>query len=65
MTDEAYEQGKRDGRISHLESVIDEHKKEIDDIRKETKAQGRIISMLIGAFMLIQFLPEIKKSMGL
>ena len=63
MTDE-YEQGKRDGRLSHLEYTVEDHKKEFADIRKTIKGQERVIWMLIGAFAFMQFFPEIKQAFG-
>ncbi len=64
MTEE-YEQGKRDEKLSNIGKIVDGHKNEFIEIRRTIKSQERVIWMIIGAFGLVQFLPEVKKAFGL
>jgi len=61
---ERYLAGIRDGRLDSLEKGFVEHRnytrKKFDEHEKILKTQEKIIWMLIGAFGLITFLPELK-----
>jgi hypothetical protein len=62
--DEKYMAGIRDGKLSALEKGLVEHRdytrRKFEEHEKILKAQEKIIFMLIGAFGLITFLPELK-----
>jgi hypothetical protein len=62
-TDE-YSAGIRDGRLDSLEKGFTEHREytrqKFDEHEKILKSQEKVIWMLIGAFGLITFLPELK-----
>ena len=61
---EEYEQGLRDGRISSLEETIKNHADKFDSHERRLQVAERILYGLIGAFALVQFLPELKRLLG-
>lgn len=59
--DDAYEQGKRDGRIEALERITEHHDIRFDAYERRLQIAERILYGLIGSFILINFLPELKR----
>jgi hypothetical protein len=66
--DKAYQAGIRDGRLDSLEQGFIDHREytrhKFEEHEKILKSQEKIIWMLIGAFGLITFLPELKGFLG-
>ena len=59
MSDE-YNEGVRDGRITSLESTLQNQNRRIDDITNSLKTIERIVYGLIGAIALIEIVPALK-----
>ena len=60
MTDNDYETGLRDGKISSLEKMQSNQNVRLDHHERRLIAAERIIYGLIGAIALIEFLPMLK-----
>ena len=59
--DTSYEEGKRDGRISALERIVESHERELTELTKQMRYVERMFWMLIGAGVFIQVWPAIQK----
>jgi len=60
MTNEDYQTGKRDGKISALEANDKHQNDRLDEHSNRLRVVEKVIFMLIGAFALIEIIPSIK-----
>ena len=58
--DEAYEQGKRDGKIDALEQMLAHHSGRLEVIESRQRWQERVLWTILGAIALINLLPTLK-----
>ena len=55
-----YDEGRRDGRIGTLETMMQNQGRRIDDVMASLKTIERIVYGLIGAIALIEIVPALK-----
>ena len=60
MTEQDYDEGRRDGRIEALEKMQANHNRRLEDHSRRIMAQERIVWALVGAIALIELIPAIK-----
>ena len=58
--DASYDEGRRDGRIGTLETMVQHQNRRIDDVMASLKTIERIVYGLIGAIALIELVPALK-----
>jgi len=60
MTEDAYNEGRRDGRIEAIEKMQAHQNRRLDDHSDRIRAQERVVYGLIGAIALIEIIPAVK-----
>ncbi len=60
MVNDAYEEGKRDGKIEALEAMLNHHSDRLDIIETRQRWQDRVIWTIIGSVALLNALPALK-----
>ena len=60
VTNNSYNEGVRDGRLTSLETSVQNQNRRIDDITDSLKTIERIVYGLIGAIALIEIVPALK-----
>lgn len=55
MTDHAYEEGKRDGRLQAIETVIGDHKMKFEEHNKRISTLERASYIVLGIILWLEF----------
>jgi len=60
MTNDSYDEGRRDGRLDAIEQMQAQQNNRLDDHSDRIRAQERVVYGLIGAIALIEIIPAVK-----